>query len=112
MRTASANIRYGQDIHRDSRIARNTGSGILAEIYRDGGEILRSPMLLLKPFLMHYNKLLRKAGSELVTDGRISDKTKSKLEKPIVPPEQYLKSANKLFAEELQKLENTDRDMI
>lgn len=90
------------------RMSRNMGSDILAEVYRDAGGILASPMLLLKPFLMHYKKLLRKAGAELVTDGRISDKTQSKLEKPIVPPEQYLKTANKLFAEELQKLEMTE----
>lgn len=90
------------------RIARNMGSEILAEVYRDGGGILESNMLLLKPFLMHYKKLLRKAGEELVIDGRISDKTQSKLEKPIVPPEQYLKTANKFFAEELQKLEITE----
>ena len=87
------------------RVARNTGSKIMAEIYRDGGGILASSLLILKPFLMHYNKLLKKAGSELVTDGRISDKTQLKLEKTIVPSEQYLKTANKLFAEELQKLE-------
>jgi multimeric flavodoxin WrbA len=71
------------------RVARNAGSKILAEIYRDGGGILASSMLVLKPFLMHYRKLLRKAGYELVTDGRISEKTQSKLEKPIIPPEQY-----------------------
>ena len=92
------------------RIARNMGSEILAEIYRDEGEILRNPMLVLKPFLMHYNKFLRKAGAELVTDGRISEKTQSKLEKPIIPPEQYLKTANKFFAEELQKLEKRNEE--
>ncbi len=90
------------------RIARNMGSKILAEIYRDGGGILSNSMLVLKPFLMHYNKLLRKAGAELVTDGLISEKTQSKLEKPIVPPEQYLKTSNKYFTEELQKLEKTE----
>ena len=91
------------------RIARNMGSEILAEVYRDGGGILANPMLLLKPFLMHYKKLLRNAGSELVTDGRISDKTQSKLEKPIIPPEQYLKSSNKYFADILQKREKEER---
>jgi len=87
------------------RIAGSTGSKVLAEIYRDGGGILNNSMLVLKPFLMHYNKLLRKAGEELVTDGRISDKIQEKLVKPIVPHEQYLKTANKFFAEELKKLE-------
>ena len=90
------------------RIARNTGSRVLAEIYRDGGGILASPMLILKPFLMRYKRLLQKAGGELVTDGRISDGTQAKLEKPIIPPEQYFKTANKNVAEELQKLEKKE----
>ncbi|MCD4774918.1 MAG: flavodoxin family protein [Candidatus Aegiribacteria sp.] len=94
------------------RVVRNAGTKILAEIYRDGGAILNNPLLLLKPFLMHYNKLLKKAGEELVTDGRISDKTQEKLAKPIVPHEQYLKTANKFFAEELQKLEKNERGTI
>jgi len=87
------------------RVARNAGTSILDEIYRDGGMILTNPLLPIKPFLMRYNKLLQKAGGELVTDGRISEKTQAKLDKPIIPPGQYLKTANKYIASELQKLE-------
>lgn len=87
------------------RIARNTATIILGEIYRDSGMILTNPMLPLKPFLTRYNKLLQKAGGELVTDGRISERTQEKLDKPIIPPGQYLKTANKYIASELQKLE-------
>ncbi len=90
------------------RIARNTGTSILAEIYRDGGSILGNPMPVLKPFLTRYNRLLQKASEELVKDGRISDRTEEKLKNPIVPPEQYLKSANKYFAAELQKLKKEE----
>lgn len=87
------------------RIARNAGTSILGEIYRDGGMILTNPMLPLKPFLMRYSKLLQKAGGELTTDGHISERTQAKLDKPIIPPGQYLKTANKYIASELQKLE-------
>ncbi|MCD4708946.1 MAG: flavodoxin family protein [Candidatus Sabulitectum sp.] len=92
------------------RVARNAGSRITAEIYRDGGGLLANPMPILKPFLHHYKKLLQKAGGEVVTGGRISDKTQAKLEKPIVPPEQYIRTANKSFAGELLKLEKAEED--
>ncbi|MCD4701001.1 MAG: flavodoxin family protein [Candidatus Aegiribacteria sp.] len=87
------------------RIARNLGISILGEIYRDGGMILTNPMLPLKPFLMRYNKLLQKAGGEFVTDGCISERTQANLDKPMIPPGQYLKTANKYIASELKKLE-------
>lgn len=77
------------------RIARNMHSEVIAEIYRGGGELLRNPVLLLKPMIYKYKKLLVKAGREVVSNSRLSEETISHLEKPIVSVDQYIKGANK-----------------
>ncbi|RKX91613.1 MAG: flavodoxin family protein [Spirochaetes bacterium] len=85
------------------RIARNMNSEVIAEIYRSGGEILKDPPLILKPFIWKYKKLLRKTGREIVENLRLSEKTISQLEKPIISDEQYIKGANKRWDELLLK---------
>ena len=78
-------------------------SEVIAEIYRSGGEILKDPPLILKPFIWKYKKLLRKTGREIVENLRLSEKTISQLEKPIISDEQYIKGANKRWDELLLK---------
>ncbi len=92
------------------RIARNMHSKIIAEIYRGEGEILNQKILILKPFIMRYKKLLRKAGKELVENLRISEDTIAKLEKPIIPYGQYIKGGNKNWDKLLSniKISNTN----
>jgi multimeric flavodoxin WrbA len=77
------------------RIARNMHSEVIAEIYRGGGEILKQKMLILRPFINRYKKLLRNASREIVENSRLSKETISKLEKPIVSHDRYVKGANK-----------------
>jgi len=79
------------------RVARNVHSEVVAEIYLPGGEILRVDMLIVKPFITSYKKLLQKAGMELVQQQLLSEEIQKKLQKPIVPPKQYIKGLNKRF---------------
>jgi multimeric flavodoxin WrbA len=64
--------------------------------------LARNPML--KPAIQSYKKLLRKAGEELVLQGRISDETTKRLEKPLMPPAQFLKAMNRYFEKRLERL--------
>jgi multimeric flavodoxin WrbA len=85
------------------RIARNMHSEIIAEIYRSSGEIIGHPPLLLRPLVWQYNKLLQKAGREVVNDLKLSEETRKELEKPLVSAELYMKGANKYWDNELEK---------
>ncbi|MDD2890094.1 MAG: flavodoxin family protein [bacterium] len=88
------------------RIAKNMHSEVIAEIYRGGGEILRNKMLILAPFINSYKKYLQKAGKEIVENLKLSDETIAKLEKPIIPDEQYIKGANKSWDKTLARIKN------
>ncbi|MDD4497653.1 MAG: flavodoxin family protein, partial [Methanosarcinaceae archaeon] len=77
------------------RLARSLHTEVIAEVYRDEGEIFRGKdNMLLKPLLSKYRKLLRSAGRELVERQVISEKLREALEKPIVPPSIYIKFGN------------------
>jgi multimeric flavodoxin WrbA len=82
------------------RIARNIHSEVIAEIYRGEGEILQIDLLMMKPFISKYKKVLRVAGQELVKNGKFSEQTKEKLEKPIIPYRFYISGANKSWDKE------------
>lgn len=88
------------------RLARNLQSTLVAEIYRDMGELLTARSLLLKPFVAAYRRNLRKAGKELVAGGRISDVTKHRLERPLIPQKKYIRAVNKQFDRALSKIED------
>jgi hypothetical protein len=79
------------------RIARNMCSEVVAEIYRGGGALLEAKSLLLKPLIWKYKRLLRKAGQEVVKNGKLSEATKIELEKPLISDEQYIKGSNEYF---------------
>ena len=83
------------------RLARALNTELIAEIYREEGEIFRGQNnFLLKPLLGKYKKLLREAGKEIVENHTITEKTTKDLEKPIVPPSLYIKFGN----EELDRM--------
>ncbi len=86
------------------RLARNMHSEVIGEVYRSAGEVLRAQNPLLKPVIQSYKKVLRKAGEELVLQGKISVKTMKRLEKPLVPPAQFLKGMNRYFEKRLERL--------
>jgi len=67
------------------RIARNLHAELIGEIYRGGGGLLGMDDPKLDKFITAYNELVRKAGREVVEDGRISEKTAEELEKPLMP---------------------------
>ncbi|MDD5529731.1 MAG: flavodoxin family protein [bacterium] len=88
------------------RIAKNMQSEVIGEIYRGGGPILGNKMLLLTPFIHNYKKCLHKAGKEIVENLKLSDETIQKLEKPIIPDEQYISGANKSWDKTLAKIKD------
>mgnify|MGYP001189136462 CR=1 FL=1 len=85
------------------RIARNMSTELIAEIYRGGGAILAEKFPLLQLLLRRYKSLLRKAGEEVVKQGKISDDLQRELEKPLIPDAEYIKSANDFFDKTLKK---------
>ena len=86
------------------RLSRNMHSEVIGEIYRGGGGILRIKNPLLKSIISSYMKLLRKAGEEVVREGCLSEKTMEKLEKPLVPHDQFVEGMNQYFEKHLSQL--------
>ncbi len=86
------------------RLARNMHSKVIGEVYRSAGEVLRARNPMLKPVIRSYQKILRKAGKEIVLQGMISAETTKRLEKPLVPPAQFLKGMNRYFEKRLERL--------
>lgn len=85
------------------RWSRYPETRIIAEIYRDEGEILAKTPLVLRLAVWGYKDLLKKAGREIVDNQRISEKTMSELEKPIIPIDQYQKGAKEFWDKSLPK---------
>jgi len=86
------------------RIARNMHSELIAEIYRGGGEILKVDIPVLLPLVEKYKELLKNAGREIATDGKLSENTQAELEKPIVPYDMYMEGANKYWEKLLSEV--------
>ncbi|KPK32999.1 MAG: hypothetical protein AMS24_02600 [Chlamydiae bacterium SM23_39] len=76
------------------RIARNMSTEVIAEIYQDEGPLLTSADIKLEKIIKHYKLLLQKAGKEVVKNLSISKKTQKELEKPLIPYDSYIKTAN------------------
>ncbi|MFC1521536.1 flavodoxin family protein [Elusimicrobiota bacterium] len=85
------------------RIARNTHTQVIAEIYRGGGELLSVDSVMIKLLTGKYKSLLRKAGKEVVKNMQLSNETRVQLEKPIISHERYIKAANSYWDKELAK---------
>ncbi len=90
------------------RLARNMHSEVIGEIYRSGGEMLRSRNPRFQPLLKSYRELLQKAGKELVQEGRLSPKTVKRLERPLVPPDLYARGMNNYFDKRLSRLSSKE----
>lgn len=74
---------------------------VIAEIYRDEGELLTNNSLLLKPVIRGYKDLLKKAGREIVENMKLPEKTIAELEKPLVPIDQYKKGMKEYWKKSL-----------
>jgi multimeric flavodoxin WrbA len=85
------------------RVARNTHSEVIAEMYRGAGSLLTSTEPSLQPFLEGYKALLRKAGKEVAENWKLSKETAAALEKPLAPipnfTDLYVQRANKYWDE-------------
>lgn len=76
---------------------------ILAEIFLAEGPLLTVPAPPLKPIIDAYLGLVRQAGGEVVTDGRLSSSTIAALEKPLMPHDLYVRLAHQHWDAMLNK---------
>ena len=76
------------------RDIRNNKAQIIAQIYRGQGPLLTSESPELQLVLNNYKELLSLAGKEIATNRKIPDSLKAKLDKPLIPEDEYSKSAN------------------
>jgi multimeric flavodoxin WrbA len=83
------------------RMARNFHCELVAEVYRGGGGLLTAPIPDLRPAVETYRRLLREAGREVVTAGKLSEQTAARLEAPLVPMQadvgQYIDCVNQMW---------------
>jgi multimeric flavodoxin WrbA len=70
------------------RMARNYRTEFVAEIYRGGGVWLTEPAAA--DAVARYTDLVKKAGEEVVTAGRLSEGTRRRLEEPLVPSPEFV----------------------
>lgn len=91
------------------RMARNLGWKIVGEVYRGGGSLMMSKDPNIQPFLEKYKALLKKAGSEVINSGNISEITSSELEKPMLPASNlvdlFIDRVNQICDDRLKKFE-------
>jgi len=74
------------------KIAISMHTEVIAEIYRNSGELLKAPGF--KQIISEYKRVVRKAGEELATNLKLSRETLLELKKPIISDDQYIRLAN------------------
>jgi multimeric flavodoxin WrbA len=81
------------------RFARTMHTEVVGEIYcADIGVLLLSEKdIQFLPAVKRYKQLLRTAGKEFVTTGRISEEISRKLAEPLLDPDEYVRYANNLW---------------
>lgn len=79
------------------RMARNSQTDLIGEIYRDEGPLLQSKDPKHQKLIAAYKNLLQKAGSEIALNGKISEETQQMLESPLIPYEEYIERHNAFF---------------
>jgi multimeric flavodoxin WrbA len=80
-----------------ARFALNNLSEVVGEIYAPQGPLLTNPAAELQPLIAQYLQLLERAGSEIVTGGRVSAATEALLQQNLIPEEIYLQQINGFF---------------
>ncbi len=90
--------------HFSKRLARELNARLLLEIYRTEGELLQVNHLLLKPLQHKFFKSVEKAGYQLVKNGDVDSTIRESWKKPLIPPDMFVKAANKHWDNELKKI--------
>lgn len=83
------------------RMARNSQTELIAEIYRSQGPLLTRKEKELNAILSNYFTLLAYAGEEVVTQGKLSHDIQCVLEDPLLPPPLYRELVNRNFSEQM-----------
>lgn len=85
------------------RIARNDRAPLIGEIYRNQGPLLTTGNTKLREIVSNYSSILQRAGREIVQHHKLTDQTKTALEKPFMPQSLYREFSNKFFDKQLAK---------
>jgi len=83
--------------HWVERAALNMHTEVIGQIYATQGGLLTTPIEELQPVIFNYLQLLEKAGEEVVTNLKITEKTDKLLEQSFIPDEIYIQQANNYF---------------
>ncbi len=79
------------------------------EVYRNCGEALNNPATEpLDERIQRFYEALRQAGSEMVCQGKVSEKTQAQVQMAIMSDEEYMAQANRYWDEAIQG-STTDR---
>ena len=76
------------------RMARNMSTEVIAKILRSQGPLLQFKNEHLNPIIISYKSLLQQAGTQLVTQGKISKDLQKNLEQPLIPVDIYNEHIN------------------
>lgn len=82
--------------HWINRHARNFGTELIGEIYTSEGALLSTQVTELRPIISDYLQALERAGKEVATSTRLSEKTKKLLEQKFIPDEIYTQEAKRI----------------
>jgi multimeric flavodoxin WrbA len=82
----------GLRAHFESLSKASAEHGIIPEVFRSAGELLRQKEI--RPHIQWYFDALRRAGKEYVEEGSISAETMTILNRDLVPQEMYIEQAN------------------
>jgi len=80
-------------------------------IYRNCGEILSTPVIEGSPVndkIAQFKEALRRAGGEIVREGKVNPETVEKIHIRLISDEEYMQGANKEWDEKLKKRTNSD----
>ena len=80
-----------------SRLARTMHTRVIGEIYRSTGGLLTTEEEAFRPAVNKYKQYLQQAGRDIALRGRISDETAQQLETDLVPVNEYINYANRMW---------------
>ncbi len=86
---------------------RSSGAPLIGELLMPAGQLLQIPPL--KEKIEGVLQAARRAGSEVVREGRVSPETEAEIQKPIFSAEQLAEMANKTWDSLLNALERPAR---
>lgn len=89
--------------HWIQRVARNMHTEVIGEIYASQGALLSTSKDEVRPIIADYLRVLETAGREIVTNLKLLEETKKKLEQKFIPDDIYIQEVNRYVDSMLKK---------